>query len=32
MNMSRIRRFGLYLAEPAMPMRIYLHRIRVGEQ
>lgn len=31
LNMSSIRRFGLYLAEPADPLRLYFHRIRVSE-
>ena len=29
---SSVRRLGLYLGEPADPLRIYLHRIRVAEQ
>ena len=31
LNMSSIRRFGLYLAEPTDPLRLYFHRIRVSE-
>lgn len=30
-NMSSIRRFGIYLGEPAEPLRVYFHRIRVSE-
>lgn len=31
LNFSSIRRIGLYLAEPADPLRIYFHRIRLSE-
>jgi hypothetical protein len=31
LDMSRIRRIGLYLGEPADPLRIYFHRIRISE-
>lgn len=31
MNMSSIRRMGLYLGEPVAPLRIYFHRIRISE-
>lgn len=31
-DMTRIRRIGLYLGEPADPLRIYVHRIRISEQ
>jgi hypothetical protein len=30
-NFSSIRRFGLFLGEPAEPLRIYFHRIRISE-
>lgn len=32
MNMSSIRRLGLHLSEPAEPLRIYIHRIRISER
>lgn len=31
MNMSSIRRLGLFLGEPTEPMRLYFHRIRISE-
>jgi hypothetical protein len=31
LNLSSIRRFGFYLGEPAEPLRIYFHRIRISE-
>jgi hypothetical protein len=31
LNKSSIRRLGLYLGEPADPLRIYVHRIRISE-
>jgi hypothetical protein len=31
-DLSRVRRIGLYLGEPADPLRIYFHRIRISEQ
>jgi hypothetical protein len=31
-NLATVRRFGLYLGEPAEPFRIYLHRVRIAEQ
>lgn len=31
-NWSSIRRFGLYLGAETEPLRVYFHRIRVGEQ
>lgn len=31
-DMTSIRRIGLYLGEPAEPLRIYFHRIRISEQ
>lgn len=31
LNLSAIRRIGLYLGEPAEPMRLYFHRIRISE-
>lgn len=32
LDMSSIRRFGLYLAEPTDPLRLYFHRIRISEK
>ncbi len=32
MNMGSIRRLGLYLGQPADPLRLYLHRIRIAER
>ena len=31
-DLGSIRRIGLYLGEPADPLRIYVHRIRISEQ
>ncbi|HRP35054.1 MAG TPA: hypothetical protein PLI48_04140 [Gammaproteobacteria bacterium] len=31
-DLTSIRRMGLYLGEPADPLRIYVHRIRMSEQ
>ncbi|MGD9388001.1 MAG: hypothetical protein PVI87_07215 [Gammaproteobacteria bacterium] len=31
-DLSTVRRMGLFLAEPSGPLRLYVHRIRVAEQ
>lgn len=32
LRLGSIRRVGLFLAEPAEPLRLYVHRIRIAEQ
>lgn len=32
LDMDTIRRFGLYLAEPADPLRLYVHRVRLLDE